>query len=232
MDELLDLNEPDPQPDEADLMLLGTSPEEVVLDLEGSSCQQNLTLIRDSPDPAIALKTPDAPRHMNTWSLPRETEEEAYSRKCKLFEAALASLTADCMRFSLNDLKPATFKSDVVTPMFLDFEIIEKPSQVKKMSYLKETQLEEPTQDSTERKPSPKRCLFAPVKEVRKRTAKMQAKQQERLSRVLPADETKRKLDSVFKARAINPQMLYGAPVGLPEAIIKPATKFKEFKLS
>jgi hypothetical protein len=112
--------------------------EEVVLDLQGSSCQNNMTIIQETP----VHRTPDAaPRH-NPWSLEREDEDAAYNRKCKLFEAALASLTADCLRFTLDDFKPTQFKQE---PGFFDFASIEKPSQVKKMSYIKEARLEAPT---------------------------------------------------------------------------------------
>jgi len=33
-------------------------------------------------------------------------------------------------------------------------------------------------------------------------------------------------LPKIFKARNLNPQVLYGGPMGVPEVTVKPATKF------
>ena len=40
-------------------------------------------------------------------------------------------------------------------------------------------------------------------------------------------------INAPFKARQVNPSVLYGSkPLGLPQQIRRPTTKFKEFKLS
>jgi hypothetical protein len=86
------------------------------------------------------------------------------------------------MVFSLENFVPVTFMD-----YSEDFCTIEKPSQVKKMSYMKEareaSKSPKPTQDSTVRK-SPTRCLFS--EKERKRTTKLF----EKLEKLAPEPST------------------------------------------
>ena len=70
-----------------------------------------------------------------------ESEEEMYTRKSKLFDNALGSLTAVSMVFSVKNFKVTSFdKLEFQSPKKAEFssilfESIEKPSQVKKSTY-------------------------------------------------------------------------------------------------
>lgn len=121
----------------------------ILINLDGSSCKQHLTLIRDE-SPLLVLQTPPPCSRHEVELAPVETDEEAFVRKSKLFDNALQSLTAGCLVFSLDHFQPTTFSAkispqvELKTPekssSFPTFDSIDKPSQIKKMSYMKQQQ--------------------------------------------------------------------------------------------
>lgn len=93
------------------------SPQEVFANLEGSTCKQTLTLLQDdsmlltqtpilqasplptNPSSLTHLSQLNQLRNSKTLKEMKETEEEVYARKCRMFEDALASLTAASLVF-------------------------------------------------------------------------------------------------------------------------------------